>query len=410
MAQALSILTETRTLPLELPVLPRVDVPGLYVHIPFCFHKCHYCDFYSITRQSPERMKLFVDLVLEQADHWIDTGGPLVRPKTVFFGGGTPTLLPLDEMRRLLAGLQLRFDFSQCEEWTVEANPATVTDEYCRLLRDGGVNRLSFGAQSFDPADLAMLERHHHPDDVFKSVELARQAGFERLNLDLIYAICEQTLDSWSRSLETAISIGTEHLSCYGLTYEPNTPLAVLKRLGRLRGVEEEVELDMARLTQRRLTAAGLPPYEISNFSQPGAECRHNLLYWNGGDYLGLGPSAASHVQGWRWRNHPHLGEWERAIQSANSSAIEVEHLLVRRRAGELAMLCLRLSRGLVYQDIFDRFGLEAQSIFADPIERLSRLGLIETTGQIARLTESGWAVADSVAAEFLLEDQPEFQ
>ena len=170
------------------------QITGLYIHVPFCFHKCHYCDFYSITRQTPERMDRFVDLLLREADQWIDDSVQSLSCNTIFMGGGTPTLLPLEQMQRLLAGIRDRFDLSQVDEWTVEANPATVTDEYCRMLKAAGVNRLSFGAQSFDAGELKTLERHHVPEDVFRSVELARSAGFDRLNLDLIFAIPGQDL------------------------------------------------------------------------------------------------------------------------------------------------------------------------------------------------------------------------
>lgn len=383
--------------------LPAADVPGLYVHIPFCFHKCHYCDFYSITRQTPGRMERFVDLVLREADFWAGAnGGPTVRPRTVFFGGGTPSLLPLPSMRRLIQGLAARCDLSQCTEWTVEANPATVDSDYCRMLLECGVDRLSMGAQSFDRAELAMLERHHDPSDVQRSIQIARSAGFERLNVDLIFAIPGQSAQSWLRSLETAIELGTEHLSCYGLTYEPNTPLAVRRRLGKVCAAEEDLELQMLVAARGRLSQAGLPAYEISNFSRPGGECRHNLLYWTGGQYVGLGPAAASHVGGWRWRNRPHLGEWENAVDAGQLPAVEAENLPPRQRAGELAMLLLRLSRGLSFAEFSAASGFDARTIFAEVIERLGGLRLLEVDQSRVRLSDLGLAVADSVASEFL--------
>src|SRR3569623_472938 len=168
--------------------VPAAAVPGLYVHVPFCFHKCHYCDFYSITRQTPERMARFVDLVLAEADMWAGSH-VRVRPATVFFGGGTPSLLPLEEMRRLIGGLRRRFDFAACDEFTVEVNPATASLAYCEMNHEADDDRLSFGAQSYDPAELKLLERHHDPADVPASIELARAAGFTRLNVDLIYAL-----------------------------------------------------------------------------------------------------------------------------------------------------------------------------------------------------------------------------
>jgi oxygen-independent coproporphyrinogen-3 oxidase len=386
---------------LDPAALPAAIVPGLYVHIPFCFHKCHYCDFYSITRQNEQRMTRFVDRLLGEADLWADLP-PVLRPRTVFFGGGTPTLLPLPEMERLIVGLRARFDFSACVEWTVEANPATVSVEYCQMLAESGVNRISMGAQSFDLAELAVLERHHQPDDVPRGLAIARSAGIRRLSLDLIYAIPGQTLSRWMNSLEQAIGLGTDHLSCYGLTFEPNTPLAVRRRLGKIQSIEPELEIEMLRATRHRLAAVGLQAYEISNYAQPGQECQHNLLYWAGGDYLSLGPSAASHVQGWRWRNRPHLGEWENSVDRGLLPAIEIESLAPRKRAGELAMLMLRLSTGITHADYAARTGHDAAALFAEVIDRLAPLGLLDVTETSIRLSERGLAVADSVASEFL--------
>ena len=216
--------------------------------------------------------------------------GREVLPRTIFFGGGTPSLLPVEQMRRLILGLRDRFDLSRVDEWTVEANPATVSAEYCAMLRAAGVNRISFGAQSFDRIELKQLERHHDPEDVPRSLELARAAGFERLNLDLIYAIPGQTLSSWEKSLDAALALGTSHLSCYGLTYEPNTAITVRKRLGQFSAAEESVELSMLRYARMRLAAAKMQAYEISNYARDGEECRHNLVYWLGENYVGLGP------------------------------------------------------------------------------------------------------------------------
>ena len=218
----------------------------------------------------------------------------------------------------MITGLRKRIDFSQVSEFTVEANPATVSLEYAAMLREIGVDRLSFGAQSFDPAELKILEREHNPADVLRSVELARSAGFERLNVDLIFAIPGQSLDSWMFSLESAIALGTSHLSCYNLTYEPNTPMAVRQRLGEFVGTEETLELEMLRATRARLADAGFEAYEISNFARPGQACQHNVNYWTGGNYVGLGPSAASHVEGVRWKNRPHLGEWDARSTAAS--------------------------------------------------------------------------------------------
>jgi oxygen-independent coproporphyrinogen-3 oxidase len=382
--------------------LPAAQVPGLYVHVPFCFHKCHYCDFYSITRQTPQRMQEFVDRILVEADIWMAQSRQTFQPRTIFFGGGTPSLLPIEQMSRLIEGLKQRIDFSQLREWTVEVNPATASAEYCNMLRENGVDRLSFGAQSFDRNELAMLERHHDPNDVPRSLELARNAGFSRLNVDLIYAIPGQNFESWQRSLEAAISLGLSHYSCYGLTYEPNTPMAVKKRLGHFKAAEDELELKMMHHTRQRLAEMNCPAYEISNYAAAGEECQHNLLYWNGGNYLGLGPSAASHVEGHRFKNRPHLGEWETAIDRGELPASDVEILSPPQRAGERVMLRLRLTGGLNFADFSARSGLDARSVYADQIDRLHALGLLEVDDQAFRLSAAGLNVADAVAGEFL--------
>jgi len=385
---------------LDAASLPAARFDGLYVHVPFCFHKCHYCDFYSITRQSAERMGKYVDLVLSEARGWAEQP-PKIEPKTVFFGGGTPSLLPLDDMRRLIGGLREVFDCSAVNEWTIECNPATVSSQSLQMLRESGVDRLSFGAQSFNRAELEILERHHEPEDVKKSLALARAAGFERLNVDLIYAIPGQDLSSWSLSLEEAIALGTEHLSCYGLTYEHNTPMAVKKRLGAIHAVDDEIELQMLHHTRRRLNEAGYWAYEISNYAKRGEECRHNLLYWNGGNYLGLGPAAASHVEGHRWRNRPHLGEWESAIAENQLPAIDVEHLSRAQRASELIMLQLRLPAGVDLRAVERLSGVDPMRQYAATLERLAKLKLIILSDDHFHLTEIGINVADSISAQF---------
>lgn len=375
-------------------------VHGLYVHIPFCFHKCHYCDFYSITHQSRERMEKFVELLLIEASFWQHHR---LRPRTVFFGGGTPSLLPLDLMEKLIDGLNNRLDLSDVIEWTVEVNPATSDKEYLAMLRGHGVNRLSLGAQSFEPGELQTLERHHLPQDVEQSLRLALDAGFERLNLDLIYAIPGQTLDSWKRSLERATQFQTGHLSCYGLTYEPNTPLTVRRRMGDFEPVEESVELQMLRLTRDMLGARGLFAYEISNYARPGDECLHNLVYWRADNYLGLGPSAASHLEGHRFKNRPHLREWEQGVMNQQLPVIEHEQLTPEQRMNERVWLGLRLREGVRFEDLV-RYHVttDPQDYYQSGLQKLSETGLIEVNDQGFSLTERGIPIADSVVAELL--------
>jgi len=265
-----------------------------------------------------------------------------------------------------------------------------------------GVDRLSFGAQSFDTSELKLLERHHDPADVPNSVEIARKAGFSRLNVDLIYAIPGQSLASWRNSLDAAIALGTPHVSCYGLTYEPNTAITVRKRLGHFQPAEDSLELEMMRHARQRLAQAGLHAYEISNYAKPGEPCRHNLLYWTGGNYIGLGPSAASHIEGCRWKNRPHLGEWERAVEQRELPAAEIEHLTDDQRRGEWVMLRLRLSAGVSLSEYTAQWGRDARNDYAAELAQMTKLGLITLDADRFALSDSGLAVADAVASEFL--------
>jgi oxygen-independent coproporphyrinogen-3 oxidase len=383
------------------------EVEALYVHIPFCFHKCHYCDFYSITRQTPERMTAFVDRILGEARLWTTLAPQVasrVIPRTIFFGGGTPSLLPLVAMQRLLKGLRTVFDLDRVQEWTIEVNPATTNLDYLQMLRALGVDRLSFGAQSFDPRDLIALERHHHPDDVLRSLDLARQAGFDRLNIDLIYAIPGQSIESWRSSLEQAIALNTEHISAYALTYEPNTPLTVLLREGRIAPADESTELDMLRTARTTLARAGLPAYEISNHAKPNAEAQHNLAYWRGLNYLGLGPSAASHLSGTRFKNIPHIGEWESAIDAHQLPARDVEFLSPDERFHERFIFGLRLAEGIDPHLAASDHQVSLPDDFIPKIDQLKSLKLIELHPdhpKRLRLSDRGIEVADTIAAEF---------
>jgi oxygen-independent coproporphyrinogen III oxidase len=397
----LPLLSDLRHNRLDVARLPACVAEALYVHIPFCAHKCHYCDFYSITRQTPQRMTEFVDRVLREADLWREVTQVAIKPRTIFFGGGTPSLLSIDAMTRLIDGLARRIDVSAVDEFTIEINPATADESYFRRLRSLGVDRLSFGAQSFDPDELKTLERHHDPADVPAAIAHARDAGFKRLSIDLIYAVPGQTLADWSANLDAALALRLDHCSCYALTYEDTTPLAVRKRLGRVIAVDESTELAMMRLTRDRLSSVGIDAYEVSNFARKGQESRHNLNYWLGGNYLGLGPSGASHLTGWRFKNLPHLGEWEQAVDDRSLPAVDVEHLDNDARAAERMMLGLRLTTGVGRAEFASRFGDDPAERFATVLAPLVRENLVIIDTHI-RLTDQALPVADGVAAQFL--------
>lgn len=379
-------------------------IDALYVHVPFCVRKCEYCDFYSLPTQSESRMRAYVDAILQEAAWWRDGLGDIAPIDTIFFGGGTPTLLPSSEMRRLLTGLRERLSISPNVEWSVEANPATVDGPYCRMLRDSGANRLSIGTQSFVEEELKTLGRVHDSHAAQKTVQEAREAGIGRVSVDLIYAVPGQTLQSWEKSLQEAMSLGLKHVSCYCLTLEEQTPMWRLTHSGQIPEVQEQLQLEFMRFTREFLTGMGLIPYEISNYAMPGEECRHNLHYWRCENYLGLGPAAASHVQGERWRNRPNLDEYIKGIAGGQLPVCDVETLSVEQRIAELTMLMLRMRDGIDC-DWFERqTGASAKALFHNNLDRLQCMGLLVTEGQQIRLTDRGVYVADEVITELLRE------
>lgn len=380
--------------------LAQADRPapvGLYVHVPFCFHKCHYCDFYSIV-DDRDRQRAFADRLIDEiAAVSRAAGQPTLS--TLFVGGGTPTLLAVEHWRRLLAALPDAFDLAPGFEFTVEANPETVTDELMRALHAGGVNRVSIGCQSFHPTHLKTLERWHEPANVGRAMTMARRAGIGNINLDLIFGIPGQSLDEWRADLDRAVALEPTHLSCYALTYEPNTAMTRRLELGRLERIDEEVEASMYEATIDALPAAGFEQYEVSNFARRAdARCQHNLLYWQSADWLAVGPSASGHVDGLRWKNLPHLGRYLAGEGGAPVDADSVEQLDHAARVGEQLMMRLRLMDGTPTRWLTERASPEQ----LQTIERHIAQGLLRRTDDRIHLTRRGLMVADSVLGDLL--------
>ena len=402
----------------DLDELQDSRIDALYLHIPFCFHKCHYCDFYSLAESTTDRHVTFVDALSAEFGHWAQCIS--LRPRSIFFGGGTPTLLSVEAWNRLLRRLDDTAALAAASEITVEANPETVTTSLMQTLAAHGVNRVSIGAQSFVPSLLHQLERRHDPASVPRAADIVRGAGITNLNLDLIFAIPGQTLKQLDADLERALALEPQHLSCYSLIYEPGTPLEVKLRQGRIARVDEALERQMYAHVMQRLDAAGFEHYEISNWARRGARepasgggsqgagppvataspyrCLHHLLYWHNANWLGFGPSAASHVNGRRWKNEAHLGRY--LAGSPDPAKCEQERLPPPRRRGEQIMLALRLREGI------SRAWWDAHLPAEDPRHETARhliqLGMLEETGTHLRLTEDGLFVADSVIAQLV--------
>ncbi len=370
---------------------------GLYLHVPFCVHKCHYCDFYSIV-DGQDRQGAFVSRMLgeiEAARVW------LARPlETIFAGGGTPTLLAAGLWEALLAALGTLPRVPDVE-FTVEANPETVSAELLRVLVAGGVNRMSLGAQSFDRRHLKTLERLHDPPSVSRSVGLARAAGIDNVNLDLIFAIPGQRLDEWLTDLDGALALEPSHLSCYGLTYEPNTPLTARLRRGEFARADEDLGAEMYLAAVERLGTAGFEHYEISNWARPGRRCRHNLLYWMDEAWWALGPGASGHLDGARWRNVPRLGEY--LDSSGLPPVVDAERLDEDGRGGEALMLRLRLIEGIELNGLESllargRRGAARRAA----LDSAESSGLLERAAGRLRFTRRGLLLADSVLCELV--------
>jgi oxygen-independent coproporphyrinogen-3 oxidase len=397
-----------------------VQIEALYLHLPFCFHKCHYCDFFSVVEpggQDAPRQQAFTSALISELRH--HSGQALIRPTTLFAGGGTPTFLRVPLWEQLLQTMQELgiLDSTAGQEFTVEANPETVTPELMEVLTAGGVNRVSIGAQSFDRDSLKALERWHDPESVPRTVQICRDAGLTNFSLDLIFAIPGQTLAMLESDLDALLALSPTHLSTYGLTYEPNTPLTAKLRVGHVNAIDENLERDMYELTISKLEAAGYEHYEVSNWAlnlhpqarrvgdadaagsserPPDYRCQHNLAYWHNKNWLGVGPSAASHIAGQRWRNSPNL---KRYLDGAPQPPTQDhERLDATGRFAEQLMLGLRLREG-VEAHWFDQHSRADQR---ETAKEWIDLGLLQRDDNRVRLTRKGLFVADSVIAKLL--------
>jgi oxygen-independent coproporphyrinogen-3 oxidase len=379
------------------------DVQALYVHVPFCRVRCGYCDFFSELYR-PAVVEPFLEaLSKELAAH---TARWKPRLNTIFVGGGTPTMLPAEPLQRLLESCTTAAP-NDSAEFTVEANPATIDAQKAAVLAAVGVNRASMGAQSFNPAELSVLERTHRPQQVRETMAICRSAGVRSISLDLIFAIPGQDLDSWLASLDQAIALEPEHISCYGLTYEPGTRLHARLAAGEVTAVDPDLEADMYEAAIDRLAAAGFAQYEISNFARPGQQCRHNLVYWRNEPYIGAGPSAAGYVGGERYKNVADVSEYVRRVVTGADPRAETERLSMEKSAGETTMLALRTTEGLNRARFAERFGQDPVAWFGQrdggrAITQNVAEGLLELTPEAMRLTRRGMLLANKVMADFL--------
>ena len=370
-----------------------------YLHVPFCVHRCGYCDFTVVAGRADLVPAWFDALAAELA--LLETPRPV---ETLFIGGGTPTWLEPPDLARLLELVTRWFPLAPGAEFSVEANPSGLDEPRIDALAAAGVNRVSLGVQSFFDRDLALLERDHTAATVREVVTLLRQLT-GNLSCDLIFAVPGQSLADWQHNLETALELGFPHISTYGLTIEKGTTFWSRRKKGQLPAVPEALERDMYEAAMDRLPAAGLEQYEISSFARPGHRCRHNQVYWRGEPFFAAGPGAARYLNGSREVNYRSVTGWIRHVLAGDSPVHERETLTPADRARELLVLGLRMTDGISADEFRHRTGLILQEFAGSTITPLLEAGLLEHTADRLRLTREGRCLADSVAGEFLVAD-----
>lgn len=379
---------------------------GIYIHIPYCLHKCGYCDFNS-HKINVREMEAYKNALLLEIDFYaqkIYAEGEVV---SIFLGGGTPTTFPVPYLEEVLERVRAGFKLSEDCEISIEANPATVERGTFEGIRAAGYNRLSVGVQSFDGEELKALDRIHGVEEIHRTVEAARQAGFDNLNIDLMFAIPGQTPASWENNLKEALAKNPEHLSTYNLSIEPETSFYDLQASGKLVMPPDDFQLDLYKHTIDTLESAGYRHYEISNFAKPGKECRHNLLYWENAETLGLGAGASSHIDGSRYKNYAPPERYILEVERSGQAAEEYERLEPRRAIEENIMLGLRLRKGFDIGTLEERFQFSFQDMYGKTLSTLLDQNMITLDHNRLALSRRGLFLADSVILEFFTSEPP---
>ena len=377
---------------------------GIYVHIPFCVKKCNYCDFLSAP-STKEVQKCYIDALLKQIQSYKE----LVKEyeiKTIYFGGGTPSLLEIEEMERVFTAIKEIYGLTEeClseMEITLEANPGTFGIDKLLAYRKLGFNRLSMGVQSMNEEELKLLGRVHTVDEFLENYKLARECGFENINIDLMQALPNQTVESWEHTLRKAVSLNPEHISAYSLIIEEGTKFYDWYEGKEELLPDEETEREIYYRTEEILKKAGYKRYEISNYAKLGKESRHNLCYWQGVDYLGLGLGASSLIKGERFSNETNL---EKFIMYANDLEKTESHLLTKQeQMEEFMFLGLRVMNGVSKQEFLKRFQLEVEDVYGQILETLEKQQLLVLENDKIALTKKGIDVSNYVFAQFLLD------
>jgi oxygen-independent coproporphyrinogen III oxidase len=373
---------------------------GLYLHIPFCEKKCSYCDFYSIERI--DQMELFVNSLIKEIElRGEQLSGTLPPATSVFMGGGTPSLLSPKQAELIINTLTKYFSLDSSVEFTMECNPGTITLDSLRSYLSNGVNRFSFGVQSFNQSELTFLERIHSPEEAVSAVEIARKAGCENINIDLMFALPNQTFESYSTSLNKAISLSTDHISAYSLIYEEGTPLYAQLLKKEVTPSSEELDVMLFEYTMQTLAENGFKQYEISNFAKPDKECRHNQTYWRSEEYLSFGPSAHGYIHQTRYWNYRNLTRYLNELATDKLPLANHELLSKTDQMFERAFLELR-SEGIRLELFQQDFGINIIGVLGEEVGWWINEGYSINDGTRLYLTPKGYTLCDELSLRLI--------
>ena len=375
---------------------PHKTASSIYIHIPFCATKCYYCAFNTYTFHK-EQAKAYLQALRTEIALYASETEPL---QTIFIGGGTPSILSANALAQLFTDIHQHFRITSDAEITVECNPGTVDTEKLRIMRDNGVNRLSFGLQAMQDEMLKQLGRIHSVAEFLESYHLARDGGFENINIDLIFALPEQTMEMWHDTLNGAIALAPDHISAYNLVMEEATPFYESWQAGELHLPTEDTEADMFQYTIETLTMHGYEHYEICNFAKPDRHARHNLVYWNNRPCIGLGAGAWGYINGVRYSNIRGIAPYIKQLSDRNKPIADTERLTGHAEKAETLMLALRKREGISVEAYQDRFGEEIEVVFGSVLKKWMDLGLLERTATHLRLTARGLFLANEVFVE----------
>ena len=377
---------------------PHKTPTSVYIHIPFCATKCYYCAFNTYTFHK-EQAKAYLQALRTEMELYAPETEPL---QTIFIGGGTPSILSTDALTQLFTDIHQHFQITPNAEITVECNPGTVDAEKLRVMRDNGVNRLSFGLQAMQDETLKQLGRIHTVAEFLESYRLAREGGFENINIDLIFALPDQKMEAWHHTLNEVISLEPDHISAYNLVMEETTPFYEWWQAGELRLPTEDTEADMFQYTIETLTAHGYEHYEICNFARPNRAARHNLVYWDNQPCIGLGTGAWGYVNGTRYSNIRGIAPYIKELAERNKPIADTERLTGDTEKAETLMLALRKREGISLDVYQNRFGEKIEVAFGDILEKWLDLKLLERTVTHLRLTPRGLFLANEVFVELM--------